>query len=202
MVRRTEWTMRSVCADVEPGPPSQSLGVDPPDPAVMRRPPRRKDEPILTQALLTRVAFSATIVALGTLFIYGYALGDAHMSRREQTMVSFAFIHRTSGRSADPLVCRRSRRSCFSTSCPRSRTAGSGARSAGTGCCSPPSVATTHARVRCAVAGGLPDGGARGRGHGSRARARGRGVFYVETWARRLGYSQLYIRAEMGPSLR
>jgi hypothetical protein len=117
-----------------------SLGVDPPDPAVMHRPPRRKDEPILTQALLTRVAFSATIVALGTLFIYGYALGDAHMSRREQTMVSSACIPWTCARLADPLVCRRSLRSCSSTWCPRSRTAGSGARSAETGCCSVPSA--------------------------------------------------------------
>ncbi|KAB5590661.1 hypothetical protein CTheo_5885 [Ceratobasidium theobromae] len=30
------------------GPPSQSLGVDPVDHAVMRRPPRKKDEPIIT----------------------------------------------------------------------------------------------------------------------------------------------------------
>jgi Ca2+-transporting ATPase len=74
------------------GPPSQSLGVDPPDPAVMRRPPRRKDEPILVRALLTRVAFSAAVVAGGTFFVYAYALGDAHVSRREQTMTFAAFV--------------------------------------------------------------------------------------------------------------
>ncbi|KAJ7935375.1 Ca-transporting ATPase [Mycena leptocephala] len=60
------------------GPPSQSLGVDPVDQAVMRRPPRKKDAPIITRRLLYRVLFSASIIVLGTLF----------MSRREQTMVN------------------------------------------------------------------------------------------------------------------
>jgi hypothetical protein len=69
------------------GPPSQSLGVDPVDPAVMRRPPRRKDEPIISRRLLARVAFSASLIVFGTLFVYVYALSDDHVSRREQTMV-------------------------------------------------------------------------------------------------------------------
>lgn len=69
------------------GPPSQSLGVDPVDPAVMKRPPRRKDEPIISQRLVYRVLFSASIIVIGTLFIYMFALSDEHMSRREQTMV-------------------------------------------------------------------------------------------------------------------
>ncbi|KDQ56288.1 hypothetical protein JAAARDRAFT_36462 [Jaapia argillacea MUCL 33604] len=74
------------------GPPSQSLGVDPVDPAVMKRPPRRKDEPIISQRLLYRVAFSASIIILGTLYIYTYALSDDHMSRREQTMTFTCFV--------------------------------------------------------------------------------------------------------------
>lgn len=75
------------------GPPSQSLGVDPVDPAVMKRPPRRKDEPIISQRLVYRVLFSASIIVIGTLFIYMFALSDEHMSRREQTMVrTCAFI--------------------------------------------------------------------------------------------------------------
>lgn len=69
------------------GPPSQSLGVDPVDPAVMRKPPRSKDEPIISRRLLGRVLFSASIIVFGTLFIYAYALNDARMSRRDQTMV-------------------------------------------------------------------------------------------------------------------
>lgn len=70
------------------GPPSQSLGVDPVDPVVMRKPPRNKEEPIISRRLITRVLFSASIIVLGTLFIYAYALNDARMSRRDQTMVS------------------------------------------------------------------------------------------------------------------
>jgi P-type Ca2+ transporter type 2C len=53
----------------------------------MRRPPRRKDEPIISTRLIYRVLFSASIIVFGTLFIYTYALSDDHMSRREQTMV-------------------------------------------------------------------------------------------------------------------
>ncbi len=69
------------------GPPSQSLGVDPVDPQVMRRPPRRKDAPIISKQLVYRVLFSASIIVVGTLFVYMYALADDRMSRREQTMV-------------------------------------------------------------------------------------------------------------------
>jgi Ca2+-transporting ATPase len=77
----------------DPGPPSQSLGVDPVDPAIMRRPPRKKDAPIITQRLLYRVLFSASIIVVGTLFVYIFALSDDKMSKREQTMVCpFAFF--------------------------------------------------------------------------------------------------------------
>ena len=69
------------------GPPSQSLGVDPVDPAVMRRPPRKKNAPIITQKLLWRVLFSASIIVIGTLFVYMFVLDDNSMSKREQTMV-------------------------------------------------------------------------------------------------------------------
>ncbi|KAF8161750.1 Ca-transporting ATPase [Mycena galopus ATCC 62051] len=74
------------------GPPSQSLGVDPVDPAVMRRPPRKKDAPIITRRLLYRVLFSASIIVVGTLFVYMFALEDDNMSRREQTMTFTCFV--------------------------------------------------------------------------------------------------------------
>ncbi|KAJ6593200.1 Ca-transporting ATPase [Mycena capillaripes] len=74
------------------GPPSQSLGVDPVDPAVMRRPPRKKDAPIITRRLLYRVLFSASIIVVGTLFVYMFALEDEKMSRREQTMTFTCFV--------------------------------------------------------------------------------------------------------------
>jgi P-type Ca2+ transporter type 2C len=75
------------------GPPSQSLGVDPVDPAIMRKPPRKKDESIITRRLLYRVLFSASIIVIGTLCVYIFALSDDHVSRREQTMVKSSFPH-------------------------------------------------------------------------------------------------------------
>ncbi|KAF9234187.1 hypothetical protein BU15DRAFT_90076 [Melanogaster broomeanus] len=74
------------------GPPSQSLGVDPVDPVVMRRPPRKKNEPIITKRLIYRVLFSASTIVFGTLFVYWLALGDDHVSRREQTMTFTCFV--------------------------------------------------------------------------------------------------------------
>ncbi|CAE6396398.1 hypothetical protein ACGC1H_005329 [Rhizoctonia solani] len=74
------------------GPPSQSLGVDPVDRAVMKRPPRRKDEPIITQRIVGRVLFSASIIVLGTLFVYAHELSDGSMSRRDQTMTFTCFV--------------------------------------------------------------------------------------------------------------
>ena len=58
----------------------------------MRRPPRRKDAPIINQRLLSRVIFSASLIVVETLFIYLYALSDDKMSRREQTMVSGSLL--------------------------------------------------------------------------------------------------------------
>jgi len=78
------------------GPPSQSLGVDPVDPAVMRRPPRKKNAPIITRRLLYRVIFSASMIVLGTLFVYRFALDEEGMSRREQTMASYPAQARSS----------------------------------------------------------------------------------------------------------
>lgn len=70
------------------GPPAQALGVDPVDKEIMRRPPRRKDEPVLSRRLLIRVGFSAGMMVLGTLWVYVNELSDGSMSKRDQTMVS------------------------------------------------------------------------------------------------------------------
>ncbi|KAL0955624.1 hypothetical protein HGRIS_001857 [Hohenbuehelia grisea] len=89
------------------GPPSQSLGVDPVDPAIMRKPPRKKDASIITRRLMYRVLFSASLIVLGTLFVYRYALDDDDMSRREQTMTftCFVFLDLTSAIQNRGLSC-------------------------------------------------------------------------------------------------
>lgn len=115
------------------GPPSQSLGVDPVDPAVMRRPPRAKDEEIVTRRLLGRVLFSACMIVFGTLFVYAYELSDG-VSPRDQTMVR-AFVTSPLRKLTTPRECRPSRLSSSSTSYQHSRTAGSAAASSRTDCC-------------------------------------------------------------------
>lgn len=75
------------------GPPAQALGVDPVDKEVMRRPPRKKNSPVLNGRLMARVLFSGAIIVLGTLFIYGYEISDGSMSRRDQTMVSYCSLY-------------------------------------------------------------------------------------------------------------
>lgn len=71
------------------GPPAQALGVDPVDPAIMRRRPRAKNAPILTARLFARVLFSASIIISGTLWMYiAQTAEDNDLSRRDQTMVS------------------------------------------------------------------------------------------------------------------
>ena len=60
------------------GPPSQSLGVDPVDrKSVMSRPPRAKNAPVLNRRLFYRIGFSATMVVLGTLYVYVHELVPA-----------------------------------------------------------------------------------------------------------------------------
>jgi len=58
----------------------------------MRRPPRSKDESILNPRIMGRVGFSASMIVLGTLFVYIYELSDGNMSARDQTMVSLGHV--------------------------------------------------------------------------------------------------------------
>ena len=59
------------------------------DRAIMRKPPRPKNAPILTARLFARVIFSASIIVVGTLFMYlQQTIDDGGLSRRDQTMVS------------------------------------------------------------------------------------------------------------------
>ncbi|WP_185996224.1 cation-translocating P-type ATPase [Nocardioides campestrisoli] len=49
------------------GPPAMTLGFDRPDEGVMRRPPRRVGEPILTRTRMARIMLAAVVMAVGTL---------------------------------------------------------------------------------------------------------------------------------------
>jgi magnesium-transporting ATPase (P-type) len=95
------------------GPPAQSLGVEQVDPDVMRRPPRKSDEPIITAALLRRVFTAATVIVLGTLFVFVSEAGDGGASsvRRDTTMTFTTFVMFD---MFNALSCRSSERSVFS----------------------------------------------------------------------------------------
>jgi P-type Ca2+ transporter type 2C len=75
------------------GPPAQSLGVEPVDPAVMSRPPRPKNARVLTTQLVRRVLQSAAIIMLGTLFTYIHEMSDGRVvTARDTTMTFTCFV--------------------------------------------------------------------------------------------------------------
>ncbi|CAG8950539.1 hypothetical protein HYFRA_00002746 [Hymenoscyphus fraxineus] len=75
------------------GPPAQSLGVEPVDPDVMKRPPRKRNAPVLTWPLITRVLTSATIIMLGTMAVYTHEmLTDGEVTKRDTTMTFTCFV--------------------------------------------------------------------------------------------------------------
>ena len=75
------------------GPPAQSLGVEPVDPAIMSRPPRPKNARVLTRALIQRVLTSASIIMIGTLIIYAREMTiDNVVTARDTTMTFTCFV--------------------------------------------------------------------------------------------------------------
>ncbi|KAG9290667.1 hypothetical protein G9A89_011630 [Geosiphon pyriformis] len=92
------------------GPPAQSLGVEPVDQDVMRRPPRAKDESILTPALIRRVLTSAASIVIGTLFIYITEMRDGVVTSRGTTMTFTCFVFFD---MFNALGCRSEKRSIF-----------------------------------------------------------------------------------------
>jgi Ca2+-transporting ATPase len=74
------------------GPPAQSLGVEPVDPTVMARPPRKKTEDIISRPLLSRVISSGIVVLAGTLFVFLTEMEDGAISRRDLTMTFTTFV--------------------------------------------------------------------------------------------------------------
>ncbi|KAH7274094.1 hypothetical protein B0J15DRAFT_385734 [Fusarium solani] len=75
------------------GPPAQSLGVERVDPDVMTKPPRRRGDPVLTRALISRVLTSAAIITIGTMLIYRREMvADGQVTRRDTTMTFTCFV--------------------------------------------------------------------------------------------------------------
>ncbi|KAF7656998.1 hypothetical protein LDENG_00033360 [Lucifuga dentata] len=74
------------------GPPAQSLGVEPVDQDVIRKPPRNVRDSIITRSLLTKVLVSALIIVCGTLFVFWRELRDNVITPRDTTMTFTCFV--------------------------------------------------------------------------------------------------------------
>ncbi|KAJ2240247.1 High affinity Ca2+/Mn2+ P-type ATPase-like protein, partial [Coemansia sp. RSA 454] len=65
---------------------TQSLGVEPVDPEVMKQPPRRRDADIITRQLVTRVFTAASFIVAGTMAIYVSEMQDGEVTARDTSM--------------------------------------------------------------------------------------------------------------------
>lgn len=79
------------------GPPAQSLGVEPVDPALLTTSPRARNASVLTRRLIQRVLQSAAIILVGTLTTYVSNLTAedllAHsVSARDTTLTFTQFV--------------------------------------------------------------------------------------------------------------
>uniref|UniRef100_A0A674AUQ5 P-type Ca(2+) transporter n=1 Tax=Salmo trutta TaxID=8032 RepID=A0A674AUQ5_SALTR len=72
------------------GPPAQSLGVEPVDKDVIRKPPRNVRDSILTRSLLVKVLVSALVIVCGTLFVFWRE--DNLITPRDTTMTFTCFV--------------------------------------------------------------------------------------------------------------
>ncbi|XP_052002833.1 calcium-transporting ATPase type 2C member 1-like isoform X2 [Xyrauchen texanus] len=74
------------------GPPAQSLGVEPVDQDVIRKPPRNVRDSIITRSLIVKVLVSSFIIVCGTLFVFWRELQDNEITPRDTTMTFTCFV--------------------------------------------------------------------------------------------------------------
>ncbi|ODV81274.1 calcium/mangenease P-type ATPase [Suhomyces tanzawaensis NRRL Y-17324] len=74
------------------GPPAQSLGVEPVDAEVMTKPPRKRNDKILTKQVIKRVLQSASMIIIGTLYIFIKELKVDEITARDTTMTFTCFV--------------------------------------------------------------------------------------------------------------
>jgi len=87
------WSLIDFTDILMDGPPAQSLGVEPVDPAVMSRPPRSRTARALTPALIRRVLTSATIIMAGVMTIFLHEMSVDHtVTARDTTMTFTCFV--------------------------------------------------------------------------------------------------------------
>ncbi|KAH3774983.1 calcium-transporting ATPase type 2C member 1-like [Dreissena polymorpha] len=74
------------------GPPAQSLGVEPVDPDVIRQPPRKVKDPIITRYFIVNIVVSAAIIVCGTLWVFWREMSDNKITPRDTTMTFTCFV--------------------------------------------------------------------------------------------------------------
>jgi len=74
------------------GPPAQSLGLEPVDRDVLKKPPRKLEEQILTRNLMSNILLSAFVIICGTLWVFKMTLEDGQMTPRDTTMTFTCFV--------------------------------------------------------------------------------------------------------------
>lgn len=74
------------------GPPAQSLGVEPVDHEVMKKPPRKRNDKILTKVVIRRVLQSACMIILGTMYVFVKEMQDNQITARDTTMTFTCFV--------------------------------------------------------------------------------------------------------------
>lgn len=93
------------------GPPAQSLGVEPVETEVMNKPPRSRQAKILTHQVIKRVLQSASVIIVGTMFVYVKEMKDNQVTARDTTMTFTCFVLFD---MFNALSCRHSTKSIFS----------------------------------------------------------------------------------------
>ncbi|CBJ31177.1 testis secretory pathway calcium transporting ATPase [Ectocarpus siliculosus] len=98
------------------GPPAQSLGVEPVHGAIVKRPPRKAGDPVISTRLMWRVVTSGCLIVVGTLWVFslgmtqnGVLSRSMEPTRRDRTMtfttfVMFDMFNALCCRSADKIV--------------------------------------------------------------------------------------------------
>ncbi len=74
------------------GPLAQSLGVEVVDSAIMKKPPRKRSEDVISKQVLNRVISSGFLIMLGTMYIFMKEMDDGEVSSRDLTMTFTTFV--------------------------------------------------------------------------------------------------------------
>lgn len=77
---------------VTDGLPALALGVDPPDPRVMDRPPRPPRESIFARGLGTRIGFRGILIGVSSLLVFAWGMGPLALSLREARTLALATL--------------------------------------------------------------------------------------------------------------